>query len=247
MQIFYINLKRRTDRNEEFLRRNSCAAECHRVDAPEGASLCTQDFIAAALIAEPLEAYSSPVLANALSHKELWERAVASSGPMTIAEDDAVLNLRFAEKAAKTVARLPADWDLILWGWNFDSILDCEVIPGLKQGVIHCDPAPLRHGRDFFQAIDADPMPLRMFNAFGILCYSLSPKGADLLLRRCFPLKNEMIYIPGLKRRVRNFSIDAAMNKYYRIMKAFVSFPPLAWSENDKADSSLFPSQDEQR
>ena len=31
-----------------------------------------------------------------------------------------------------------------------------------------------------------------------------------------------------------NFSIDVVMNKYYRVMKAFVSLPPLAWSENDK-------------
>ena len=52
--------------------------------------------------------------------------------------------------------------------------------------------------------------------------------------RLCFPLRNEVIPIPGLRRALKNFSLDVLMNKYYRVLKAFVSFPPLAWSENDK-------------
>ena len=159
---------------------------------------------------------------------------------MTIAEDDAVLNRRFSEKAAKVMARLPDDWDVILWGWNFDSILHCDVIQGLKQGIMHFDPAPLRDKLDRFQEIDADPMPLRLFGAFGFLCYSVSPKGARLLERHCFPLKNEPVPVPGLGRQLKNFSLDVMINKYYPVLKAFVSFPPLAWSENDKTVSSLF-------
>ena len=42
------------------------------------------------------------------------------------------------------------------------------------------DPSPLREEQDRFQEIDADPMPLRLFGAFGILCYTVSPKGVDL-------------------------------------------------------------------
>ena len=44
-----------------------------------------------------------------------------------------------------------------------------------------------------------------------------------------------------------NFSIDVVMNKYYRVMKAYVSLPPLAWSENDKTTSSLFPAANQPR
>jgi hypothetical protein len=159
---------------------------------------------------------------------------------VTIAEDDAVLNRRFSEKARKVMAKLPADWDIILWGWNFDSILHCEIIEGLKQGVMRFDAAPLREKQDRFQELDVDPLPLRLFGAFGVLCYSVSPKGARFLRSHCFPLRNEIIPIPGLGRPLRNFSIDVLMNKYYRVLNAFVSFPPLAWSENDKTASSLF-------
>ena len=188
MQVLYINLARRPDRNAEFLRRNSSAAECCRVDAPEAQLMRMDQLPAKGIIAEPLEAYSPRVLANAISHKELWEHAAAGAAPTTIAEDDAVLNRRFSEKAARFIAGLPPNWDLILWGWNFDSILHCEVIPGLKEGVMHFDPSPLRARQERFQEIDVEPMPLRLFGAFGIFCYTLSPKGAKLLLGLCFPL-----------------------------------------------------------
>jgi GR25 family glycosyltransferase involved in LPS biosynthesis len=241
MQVFYINLAGRKDRDEEFLGRNSRCADCRRFDAVQGDLLRIEELLAAGLIAEPLHDYSMGVLGSALSHKGLWERAVATAAAVTIAEDDAVLNRRFAEKAANVTAKLPADWDIILWGWNFDSILHCEVIAGLKQGVMHFDPAPLREKLDRFQDLDVDPLPLRLFGAFGILCYSVSPKGARLLIGHCFPLRNELISVPGLGRQLKNFSIDVLMNKYYRVLKAFVAFPPLAWSENDKTTSDLFP------
>jgi GR25 family glycosyltransferase involved in LPS biosynthesis len=200
-------------------------------------------LIAAGSIVEPLEAYTPGVLGNALSHKALWERARAAGGPLTIAEDDAVLNHRFSEKAVKLSAKLPPDWDIILWGWNFDSILHCEVVPGLRQGVMHFDPSPLGHKREQFQALDVDPVPLRLLGAFGILCYSVSPKGAFLLRSLCFPLRNELVSIPGLNRSIKNYTLDTVMNKYYRELQAFVSLPPLAWSENDKATSDNFPVQ----
>ena len=242
MQVFYINLQRRQDRNKEFLRRNSRCADCCRVDAVDGDSFHLDARRAGEVIAELLEAYTPHILASALSHKGLWERAVSAAAPLTIAEDDAVLNHRFSERATKVISSLPENWDIILWGWNFDSILHCEVVPGLKEGVIHFDPAPLREKLDRFQDTDVDPMPFRLFNAFGLLCYSISPKGARLLLGLCFPLRNELIPVPGLGRQLKNFSLDVLMNKYYRVLKAYVSFPPLAWSENDKATSSLFPS-----
>ena len=223
------------------MRRNSASADCCRINAPEGKLLQVEDLLAQGVIAEPLEVYSLQNVACTLSHRQLWQVAIVTAAPVTIAEDDAVLNCRFSEKSTRTLAKLPPDWDVILWGWNFDSILHCEVIEGLKQVVMNFDLAPLREKLDQFQAIDVDPMPLRLFGAFGLLCYSVSPKGATLLRNNCFPLRNEVIPIPGLGRQLKNFGLDVVMNKYYRVLKAFVAFPPLAWSENDKTTSSLFP------
>jgi len=157
MQVIYINLQRRQDRNKEFLRRNSRCADCCRFDAIDVGSFHLDARRASGIVAERLEEYTPRILASALSHKALWERAAASMAPMTIAEDDAVLNRRFSEKAAEVIARLPENWDIVLWGWNFDSIPHCEVFPGLRQGVMHCDPAPLREKLDRFQDTDVEP------------------------------------------------------------------------------------------
>ena len=51
-----------------------------------------------------------------------------------------------------------------------------------------------------------------------------------------------MIPLPGLGRQLKNFTLDTAMNKHYRVLQSYVSFPPLAWTENDKLTSNLFPS-----
>jgi glycosyl transferase family 25 len=86
-----------------------------------------------------------------------------------------------------------------------------------------------------------------LFGAFGTLCYTVSPKGGRLLQKNCFPLRNELIPIPGLGRWLNNFGIDVLMNKYYPILKSYVSFPPLAWSENDKTTSDLFTPEGQTR
>jgi GR25 family glycosyltransferase involved in LPS biosynthesis len=237
VQIHYINLDRRKDRNESLLRTNAGIAEFHRSAAVEGTRLRTEDLIRDGVIHEPLKAFTPGTLGSALSHKKLWDYAIARAAPVTIAEDDVVLNKHFADKAAATLTKLPADWDVMLWGWNFDSILHVEVIEGIKDTIMTFDSTKLESKLLEFQTKNYDVQPLRLLNAFGIMCYTLSPKGARLLGEVCFPLRNEVVTVPGLKRRLLSFTIDVTMNKYYRSLRSYVCFPPLAWSENDKSQS----------
>jgi hypothetical protein len=150
-----------------------------------------------------------------------------------------VLNRHFAAKAARVLTGLPPDWDILLWGWNFDSILHVEIVPGVSQAVMGFDPRKLGPKVLEFREKDYDVLPLRLLTAFGLVCYSVSPAGAQRLRERCFPLRNETIPIPVGPRRVTNYNIDVAMNKHYRALRAFVCFPPLAWTENDKATSDI--------
>ena len=78
-------------------------------------------------------------------------------------------------------------------------------------------------------------LPLR--NAFGVLCYAISPKGAKILLKKCFPLHNETFHVPALDRQLTTFTLDCLMNRYYRDMQSFVAFPPIAVSPNEKSTS----------
>lgn len=241
MRVYYLNLERRADRNECFLRWNAPVADIQRVDAVDGRQLRVEDLVRDGVIQEPLKSYTAGSLGCALSHKKIWERSVAEHAVVTVAEDDAVMNRRFAEKAEGLLASLPPDWDIVLWGWNFDSILHVAIIEGMKRMVMRSDRRPLGERTCEFQEMDYDVRPLRLIAAFGTVCYSVSPKGAQQLLGLCFPLKNERIVVPGMRHALPNATIDVAMIKHYRTLKSYVSFPPLVWTENDKSTSDIHP------
>jgi glycosyl transferase family 25 len=241
MEIVYINLASRPDRNERFLRLNAGLADFRRMDAVVGATQRVEDLVRAGVIVEPLTSFTPGALGNALSHKQVWEQCAASDAVVTLAEDDAAISRHFLRKAPEVLAKLPPDWDIILWGWNFDSVLHVALMDGIKESVAHFDARPLGPRVAEFQAADYEVMPLRLVNAFGIVSYSISPAGARRLLAACFPLRNDVIPIPGLNRQLLNISLDATMNKHYRSLRSYVCFPPLVWTENDKASSDVAP------
>ena len=239
MKNFYINLERRSDRNDQFLGTNPFLRDFQRLEAVDGKTLSERALLDANLIHEPLKAYTPGALGGALSQKRVWDMCIAENEPFTVAEDDAVFNRSFQEKSANLLKTLRSDWDIVLWGWNFDSILDVQVIEGLRDCILQFDPTPLKQAIATFQTTQTNNVLLRLFGAFGIVCYSISPKGAERLASLCFPLRNEVIHIRGLNRNLHNITLDTLMNKYYRQINAYVCFPPLVWTENDKTVSDI--------
>ena len=241
MQVLYINLARRRDRNERFLKTNSAIADFRRWEGVDGQDLRVEDLVRGDVLAEPLRSYTPGALGVAVSHRQIWEHCVAAGATVTAAEDDAVFNRHFADKAAGVLAALPSDWDIVLWGWNFDVMLHVDLMEGMKQSVMWFDTAALGPRLCEFQDRDYDVLPMRLLGAYGLVSYSVSPAGAMRLLKSCFPLKKERVPIAGLRRSLPNTGIDTVMNKYYRQMKSYVSFPPLVWTENDKRTSDIHP------
>jgi glycosyl transferase, family 25 len=239
MKYLYINLERRSDRNAQFLRTNSFLQEFQRLEAVEGKTISEQVLVDANLIQEPLKEYTPGAIGCALSHKRAWDMCIAEDQPLTVAEDDAVFNRDFQEKSRNLLKTLREDWDIVLWGWNFDSILDVQVIEGLRDCVMHFDSTPLKEAIASFQATQINSVLLRLFGAFGIVCYSISPRGAERLTSLCFPLRNEVVYVRGLNRSLMNFGIDTLMNKCYRQVNSYVCYPPLVWTDNDKSSSDI--------
>jgi len=242
MEILYLNLDRRPDRDARFQAANSGIVPLRRFSAVDGRQLSVESLIDAGVLVEPLASYTPGALGAALSHKVLWDQCAAGEGVLTVAEDDAVLSRSFGTKAPEVLASLPSAWDIILWGWNFDSILHVGLFEGLKQLVMSSDGRPLGPAIAEFQQRRCDRLALRLFGAFGTACYSITPNGARRLRQACFPLRNERIMIPGLGRVLTNFGIDVVMNKYYPAINAYVCFPPLVWTENDKTISDVTPS-----
>ena len=241
MEVFYLNLGKRTDRDQRFLRANAAWIVPRRQEAVDGSKLRSEDLMREGVIAEPLRDYNPGALGCAVGHKNLWEMCVAKGTTLTVAEDDAVVNHAFADKATDVLSRLPADWEFILWGWNFDSVLYTEIMGGVNGAVMHFDLGQLGEGITRFQNEDYDVLPLRLIAAFGTICYSVSPQGAARLLQICFPLRNEVVAVPGLRRELPNNGIDLVLIKSYPKLNAFVAFPPLVWTENDKALSDIAP------
>jgi GR25 family glycosyltransferase involved in LPS biosynthesis len=239
MDVFYINLARRPDRKERFLRLNRGVARFHRVKAIDGRTVNRRQLMKQGVVREPLEHYTPGALGCALSHKKLWDRCASGTLPLTVAEDDAVFNRCFSEKAAVVVARLSPDWDIILWGWNFDSVLHVGLVKGIPTSIMHFDAASVGERWADFQAQHFEVLPMRLINAFGNVCYSITPQGAQKLCTSCFPLRNELFWVEGLRHNICNFGIDSIMNKYYRNLRAYVCFPPLVWTENDKKTSDV--------
>jgi GR25 family glycosyltransferase involved in LPS biosynthesis len=241
-----MNLDRSPDRLAEFTRINSHLGEFTRFSAVDGRTVDLERLVGAGLVASDiLTTYSVGALGCAMSHVALWKRCLASSEMITIAEDDAIFYTQFASQAARVLADLPADWDIILWGWNFDMFLSIEMLPGLSPCLAQFDEVKSMEGVAPFQTQELRPNPLRLRRAFGTPCYSVSPNGARNLMTKCLPLRPLTFTFPEALRAVprmqyfRAVGIDVTMSAIYPELNAFICFPPLVITRNDRSQSTI--------
>lgn len=238
LPVYVITLDRTAGRYASFLTRNAHLGEVMRARAVDGETLDRQDLFARGLF-DPAAAYSDAALGCALSHACVWQIAAGLAGPSTIAEDDAVFRRDFQVAAAGVIARLPADWDLVLWGWNFNSVLCLDLLPGTAPCALVGDQAQLRRNIADFQERLLPVMPIRLLRAHGSAAYSVSPVGARKLLRACFPIRPGDVFFPVVNRITPNDGIDMLMSLAYPRMQAYVSFPPLAATEHQREISTI--------
>jgi glycosyl transferase, family 25 len=233
LNIHLINLDRSKDRLATFHAvNNHVMPHIVRFSAVDGKAVERTDFVERGIIAADL-GYKDGALGNALSHIALWDRAILENQSLTICEDDAIFNRSFCAASATVLQQLPPDWDVILWGWNFDSMLWFDMIPGVSSCIGWFDQDSLRKGIDAFQSANVRPRSFRLFQAFGTVCYSISSNGARSLRQSCLPLRNSPTYVPGLRSAVANSTLDVGLNSAYRRINSFVSVPPLVVTAND--------------
>jgi len=239
MITYLINLDRNRERLARFMANNGHLRNVSRFSAVDGRAANTDELIRAGTIRpEIIEQYSPSDLGCALSHIALWERALAEGEPITVCEDDAIFNLHFETASERALALLPPDWDLILWGWNFSGTLLFELLPGVSPCLSVFDEAEMRRGVEEFCAQSYPVSPFRLRQAFGTVCYSISPKGARALREHCLPLRDAPVYCVALSRELQNYAIDIAMMGQYPKLKAFVGFPPLVLTRNERESSA---------
>ena len=240
MHIYVINLDRSEQRMNEFLHVNSHMPGIHRFSAIDGSTVDRARLVEAGTVVTGLP-YSDGAIGCALSHLFFWEAAVAEQTDITICEDDAIFHRSFYELASEVVASLPTDWDLILWGWNFDSILQFDLMPGVSPCLATFNQDQLRSAIDTFQATNVAPRAFRLHRAFGTVCYTISPRGARKLIDCSLPIRPFTVDFPRVNPAFPNNGIDIVMNAAYVAMNAFVSVPPLVVTKNEHAISTVIP------
>lgn len=239
MKIHVMSLRRTPDRLRQFLRLNEGVAEFEVTDAVDG-----QVWSAANpeernyLISEGLQ-YSKSAIGCALSHRALWLQCLDTMQPITICEDDALLHSEFQKMSAEFIERIPVEWDVIMWGWNFDAGVLASLYPSMGLTYMKFDPSAVAVNQQKYRVTRFIPAALRVQMAFGYCCYSVSPIGAEKLLKGCFPLQPFEMLVKPIGRKIKNFGIDVAGNALYPSMQVWAPFPPLALSENDKSISTI--------
>jgi GR25 family glycosyltransferase involved in LPS biosynthesis len=174
-----------------------------------------------------------------MSHYALWQHCVEERQPILIFEDDAVLRRDFSDRVRELVASLEEGWDIIRLGYNCDSIIDIRMTAFCDLRGWFSVKSPSEEQLAEF-ARSSEPVHLfRLNNAFGICGYLISPKGARILLKRCFPLERRLINVPALHRSVLVEGNDYMMNAVYREIRAYACDPPLVMVANDRTASTI--------
>ena len=179
--------------------------------------------------------YSDGSLGNALSHFLLWKNCIESGQSMTIAEDDSIFRDDFLQTSQEMLNQVGEDWDIIYWGFNFDSPLYLMLMPEVSGSALIFDQASLRKNNEVFKKSTDKPWMLPLNMCCGLPAYIVSPSGAEKLLNFCFPLSN-INKITG--QRFSNVGLDTAMGAVGAHIRALVSVPPLVITNNYKYDSS---------
>lgn len=202
-----------------------------------GKSLNLDDLVDKGLTTPGL-VYTKGAIGLAFSHVKLWDFCIKNEMPITICEDDAILHSDFLEKSNALISKVKGDFDIILWGWNFDSILNIESNENIGISTILSDPEKMCQSVTSYKSSDIEPTLHRLHNAFGTMCYTITPAGARKFLGDFIPLENSIVEIPRLG-AIPDIGIDVKLNKKYKSTKSYVSFPPLALSKNERDKSTV--------
>lgn len=183
-------------------------------------------------------AWTRGALGCYLSHVLLWQKSISENRPLTIIEDDALLSWKFQETSLELTSSLPS-WDLVLWGWNMNSVLKCELFPGLTDSAMVFDNKKFLSNYKNWLNKAQECRLYRVSRAFGTPCYSISPRGAEKLLRHVKPIRPMNVWFPVLNRKVANTGIDIMMNAVYDQLHAYACLSPLAVTPNDVSASTV--------
>lgn len=235
---FVISLERTPQRLANFLKWNAAAdVEIEVFGAVDGRTL---DIAAVdpAILKPGTTSYRPGSVGSALSHRALWERCAAGDRPFLIFEDDAAIRSDIRDVLPTLVDGLDGAWELFVLGYNTDTVVDIAIAPDLN---IYCAfsnlyPEPVHLAQ--FMASRGPVGVGRLNNFFGLCGYLLSPRGARLLLEKCFPLDGRTLHVAASKLKMSTYTLDTRIDTHLPFVHAYACMPPLVMPDNRQAVSA---------
>ncbi|SEN15018.1 glycosyltransferase family 25 protein [Bradyrhizobium sp. OK095] len=240
MKNFVINLDRHPEKFENFLRRNAgCGIAFERFSATNGLELTDQEVMAMRLVA-PGSQFTRGAVGGAASLWRILNWIAKQNEPALVFEDDCTIRY---DIIARLEALLPSldSWDLLVLGYNTDSVLDLELAQGMKSMMVFRPVHPDDASDAAFQRSNSQVAAFRLNCCFGPAGTAISPAGASRLLELCFPMDNRPVRIEALgNRMLPTIGLDGMGNSTYRFFKAYACFAPLVVPRNNNATSTTY-------
>ena len=250
MKNFVVNLDRQPEKYETFLKRNAgCGIAFNRFAAVDGSKLTNEEVVAMGIVA-PGSRFAPGTVGGTASMSQIWKQVAEQDEPALVFEDDCTIRHDILPRLAALLPSLGDDWDMLVLGYNTDSILDVEMAPALAMPGLEQEPSmkammvfrPQRPGDRsdaVFQRSTSQVAAFRLNACFGPGGYVLSPLGARRMYPYWLPMDNRMVTIEALgNRSLMSMGADMMGNSIYRYVKAYACVAPLVVPRNNAAAST---------
>ena len=185
-EAWVISLKRTPERLKRFHQING--HEANEVIVIEGIDGVCDDVLLRRSRYLPVEAkqkWSQGSIGSALSHLACWQRCIQTGQAVIILEDDSVLAPDWRHQLNALIDHeLPHNWEFLLLGWNYDSVLRSRDSMG-TESISLFEPAYPALGQ--IRRILENPSRRvihELLNAFGLGGYAINPAGTQGLMQR---------------------------------------------------------------
>jgi glycosyl transferase family 25 len=233
-----ISLRRTPERLMRFQQLNqSCSALIRTVEGIDGQDLAGALRPCRLIDKSALDHWTPGAIGAALSHLRCWRQCAERGQPMLVVEDDAVLAHDWQAQLNQLCSSPNLCWDVLLLGWNYNSVLHHEDATGMRSIELFEPAYPDLNQIKKIIAPGRVRKLDRLKHAFGLPAYLIHPKAAEHLLEVTPPLRSEALKIGRGIPVVQSSGVDGLLNFSYEEMKSWVIKPPLAVALNDPSSS----------
>ena len=232
---YVISLKRTPERLENFRARNSkCGINFRYFEGIDHREIDLAEI--ASQITAPGTQFKPGSIGAAKSHLTLWKQCADQARNFIVLEDDTQARNDIKARLLETVGQLD-EFDIVLLGCNTDRPLEINIAPGVTFGGGFSVPNPTAKILSDF-ATSTNPVGLHRLNmSMGICGYVISPRGAQLLIRECFPMDHRVVRFASWNYAFPSQGIDDMMGSIYPRILAYTCMAQLVMTPNDHSTS----------